>query len=610
MTQPNKAMINKALMKTENTRHFILSERSMDILLMLLLLCYPLRKVTLGLDLMDAGYALGNYRFFDTMNETWKLATYLANVLGALLMKLPFGDTWAGMNVYTSLLIGVTAAASYCFLTKQKIANRWLLFLGEMIALSLCWAPSVILYHYLGYIFMTVAAMLLYVALTKEKKAYFVIAGIILGAAVAVRMPNITYMALIISVWFYAWLNRKEETTNGKWFSKLLGQTGYCILGYVIGLAIPIGYICIRYGIEAYPTMITSYFGMTDTATDYKPTSMITAMFDDYMAYGIWLILFVIYAMAGLVLVQIAKGRLEKVKKVIFIAGMFVLLRLCYGRGMFDFDYTTYFSMYKWLTVFLLLSIVLSVWLLCSKRAEKEHKLWAVFLLVIIFVTPLGGNNGLYYIINNLFLVAPVTMALLWHYLSETNLFHAKENGAMMRFIGKSMMLFVCICVSIQSILFGIGFVFHDVPKNQEGYTKAEIEGSLSTKGLRTTVDKNDELKRLGGYLTENNLLDQEVILYGDIPAISYIYDLKPAVYTTWADLASNSLQTLEEELASKELRDKKPLVIVSREVSEHMEDIQERKKDQKLDAILGFLTEMDYEKTYTSAQFCVYKAP
>lgn len=600
MTQPNKADADK-----ENTRHGMLSERTMDIIVMLILLCYPLRKATLGLDLMDAGYALGNYRFFDTMNETWKLATYLANVLGVLFMKLPFGDTWVGMNVYTSLLIGMTAAASYLFLKKQNIGKRWLLFLGEMVALSLCWAPSVILYHYLSYIFMTAAVMLLYAALTKEKKAYLVIAGIILGAAVAVRMPNITYMALIIPVWFYAWLKRKE--TAGTWLLRLIGQTGYCILGYVIGLGIPIGYICIRYGIEAYPAMIASYFGMTDTATDYKPVSMITAMFDDYMAYGVWLVLFVIYAIAGLILVQIVKGRLEKTKKVIFITGMLVLLRLCYGRGMFDFNYTSYFSMYKWLTVFLLLSIALSVWLLCSKRAEKEHKLWAVFLLVIIFVTPLGGNNGLYYTINNLFLAAPVTMALLRHYLFTKNIFKEKENGVMMQFVCKSMVIFVCACTAVQSMLFGIGFVFHDAAQDGNGYIKAQIEGSLSTKGLCTTVDKKDELNRLGGYLAENHLLDEEVILYGEIPAISYIYDLQPAVYTTWADLASNPLERLEEELASRKLREKEPLVIVSKEASERMESAIECAKDKKLDAILQFMTEMGYEKTYTSSQFCVY---
>lgn len=585
-------------------------EKITNVIAIIVLLLYPLRKVTIGLDLMDAGYALGNYLFFDTMNETWKLATYLSNVLGVLFMKLPFGDTWVGMNVYTSLLVGMTASASYGFLLKQKIGKPWILFLGELVALSLCWSPSVILYQYLGYIFMTIASMLLYVALVREKRAYFVIAGMILGAAVAVRMPNITYMALILPVWFFAWLNRKDKKEKNKWFSKLLGQTGYCVLGYAIGLLLPIGYICIRYGIGAYPAMISAYFGMTDTATDYKPTSMVTAMFEDYIVYGVWLLLFILYLVAGLVLVYVAKDRFQKTKKVLFVTGMAVLLRLCYGRGMFDFDYTTYFSMYKWLTVFLLVSILSSIWLLWSKRVEKEHKLWAVFMLVIIFVTPLGGNNGLYYIINNLFLVAPITLAILWYYLFDKKLFSTKENGTMIQFVCKSMMLFLCTCVTIQSILFGADFVFHDALQKGESYTQVQIQGSQSTKGLYTTVDKAEELNKLGGYLTENDLLKKEVILYGDIPAISYIYDLESAIYSTWVDLASNSLETLENELVSTRLKESKPLVIMSSQAALRMTQETERQADKKLDAIYQFITDMKYDNTYSSEQFYVYEAP
>ena len=559
---------------------------------------------------MDAGYSLGNYRFFDTMDETWKLATYLSNVLGIFFMKLPFGNTWVGMNVYTSLLLGITSAGSYYFLTKCFKGKRWLIFLGEIIALSLCWSPSVILYQNLGYMLMTMAVILLYLALTKEKKVYFVIAGMILGAAVAVRMPNITYMALIVPVWFFVWLNRKEESQKHKWFLQVLEKTGYCILGYVIGLAIPIGYICIRYGITAYPTMISSYFSGTQTATDYKPTAMITAMFDDYVKYSVWLILFAVYLIAGFILVCLAKGRFERVKKMIFIAGMFVLLRLCYGRGMFDFEYTSYFSMYKWMTVFLLISILFCVWLLYSKRVEKEHKLWAMFLLVIIFITPLGGNNGLYYIINNLFLVAPVTMTLMWNVISKKHWFETNPNGAMIQYICKSMFSFVCVCVSVQSILFGIYFIFRDAPAEGNQHVEAHINGSVSTKGLHTTVDKNDELNRLGGYLTENDLLDKEVILYGEIPAIAYIYDLQPAIYTTWAELAFNTLEKLEKDLTSEELYQKKPLVIVTAEVAKRFENASELEQDKKLNMIFQYMEKFDYKNTYSGTQFYVYEMP
>lgn len=596
-----KGMIRMIQQGTE-----IKKEKITNTILMLVLLVYPLRKAAVGLDMMDAGYALGNYRFFDTMNENWKIATYLANVLGVLLSKLPFGNTWVGMNVYTSLLIGIIAVVTYNFLIKEKIINKWIAFLGELAALSLCWAPSVVLYHYLGYILMTAAVLLLYKALTGKNKLYLIMAGVILGAAAAVRMPNITYMALIIPVWYYAWLNRDKEQ-NKQWFGLLLQQTGYCIAGYAAGVLLPIGYICIRYGMEAYPNMIVSLFGMTDTATDYKPTSMVTAMFEDYIAYSAWLCIFAVYLLAGFIMMRLFKERFERVKKVLYIAGYLVLLRFCYGRGMFDFNYTAYFSMYKWITVFLLVSILLCIWLIISKKAEREHKLWAVFLLVMIFITPLGSNNGLYPIINNMFLAVPLTMGLLWYYVSKGWI---SKNRTITAFVTKSMTIFICICVAVQSILFGVFFVFHDASKSILDYTKANITGSQSTKGLYTTVDKADELDLLGGYLQENDLLQKEVILYGNIPAISYIYDLKPAVYTTWADLASNSLELLETELASKVVREKEPLVIMSTEAATRMAEESEREADKKLDAIYEYLTEMEYDNTYTSAQFYVYEAP
>lgn len=581
-------------------------EKITDAILLLFLLFYPLRKAVIGLDMMDAGYALGNYRFYDTMNKNWKIATYFSNVLGVLLSKLPFGETWVGMNVYTSLLIGIVVVVTYRFLTKEKIVNKWIVFLSELVAVSLCWAPSVILYHYLGYILMTVSVLLLYKALVEKNITLLIVTGVILGGAVAVRMPNITYMALIIPVWYDAWLNRDIQK-NKQWFLSLCKQTGYCIAGYVVGLAIPIGYISIRYGIKAYPNMIVSMFGMTDTATDYKPTSMVTAMFEDYIAYSAWLGVFIVYLMAGFLMLRIYKGRYERAKKIIYITGYFVLLRFCYGRGMFDFNYKTYFSMYKWATVFLLISILFCSWLLVSKKPEKKHKLWASFLLVIIFVTPLGSNNGLYPIINNMFLVVPLTITLMWYYINRKWDFENVDTHRK-AFVAKSMMIFICICVAFQAILFGVFFVFHDNSYNILGYEKANITGSKSTKGLYTTVDKATELDKLGGYLQKNDLLQKEVILYGNIPAIAYIYDLRPAVYTTWADLASNSLEQLEAELASEEVRTKEPLVIVSAEVDKKLHDEVERGVDNKLRAIYRFMQINQYSCAYVSDSYCVYR--
>ena len=383
-----------------------LKHNIVEYILAFILLIYPLRKITTGIDLMDAGYSLGNYRFADIMDEMWKLATYLANIVGEICTRLPYGDTWVGMNLYTSLFIGLTAAGCYAFMVKSYgYDNKWykyLFFIAELAALSLCWAPSVILYHYLGYIMMTAASIILYKAVKNDSKKGYIISGIILGLCVAVRMPNVTYMAFILPLWYFCFIKKQNN-----WFKLLLNRTFICITGYLVGLLVPIAIICIKYGIDAYPQMIASLFGMTDTATDYKPTAMITGMLGDYINYSVWLMLFVAYMIIGVIIFKIKdkfllktnteekyKRVIEKIFKASYIAGLFVLLRICYGRGMFNFDYSGYFSIYKWVTVYLLIIILLCIGILFYKGNERAEnindlKLWAVFLLVTIFITPI-----------------------------------------------------------------------------------------------------------------------------------------------------------------------------------------------------------------------------
>ena len=555
-------------------------------ILTLLLLFYPLRKVNTGLDLMDAGYSLGNYRFFDTMDEVWKLATYLSNVTGWLLQCLPFGDTWIGMNCYTSLLIGGTAAVCYRFLL-NRFKHKYLLFLGMLITLSLCWTPPTILYQYMGYLVMTFSVMLLYKAMTEEKTYCFVIAGVLLGACVLIRMPNITYMALIIPVWYYAWICKKN----------IIKQTGYCILGYVLGVVPGLIWIVIRYGLEAYPNMISSLFGMTEQATDYKPASMITAMVEDYLQYGIWLLAFVVYMGFGFVLFSVLKGKLEKTKKVLYIVGFAVLWRFSYGRGMFGLDYRKDFSIYKWTVVFLLAVILLCIYVVLSAKSAREEKLWAVILLVIIWVTPLGSNNGTFPIINNMFLVAPVALCMFWRFCQIY-----RE-----RFALKSTVAYLIAGLALQSVLFGCVFVFHDVLPQGEKRVAVQISGSESTIGMYTVVDKNRTLDELGGYLSKNNLLEERVVLYGNIPAIAYIFDMEPAIFTTWMDLDSKELERLEVDLNSLsgriERSEEKPVVILSAKVSEDLETT----TDSKLIAIREYMELHGYVQGFQNEEYRVF---
>ncbi len=582
-------------------------------LLALILLLYPLRRAFTGVDLMDAGYALGNYRFFDGLNPMWKLATYLANVTGVALSHLPFGDTWAGMNVYCGLLIGAVAAAVFLYVCRfyaQTVrAGTALFFLAEFTALSLCWAPNVILYHYLGYLFMTIGVMVLYRAIVEDNKKGYITAGEILGLCIAVRMPNVTYMALIVPLWYFSFVQKEP-------FRKLCNRTLYCVGGYAVGMAAPLGYIFVKYGISVYFGMITSLFAVTETATDYKPTSMIGAMFGDYIRYSAWLGIFVAYGILGVIAFQITdvifgKSRIANkitfVIKGLYVLGMLVLLRFCYGRGMFGFDYTTdFFSIYKWVTVYLLIVMIVCVWAMVSSKVAKECKLWAVFLLVMIWITPLGSNNALHPIINNLFLVAPVSVYLLVQCIrtlkADTKFMADRRFGIV------SVCVLVLVCTVIQSVLFGHRFVFHDANAAVEKETLSDLKCSKAASGLRTTAKKKQAIEGLDSFLYESGLNKKQLILYGDIPAITYVFDMEPAVFTTWADLDSNRLHLLEADLEELYQNGETPVVILGTQALE----IRKQKGivDRKCDAILAFAEKSGYEKVYANEMFAVYSCP
>ena len=606
-------------------------KRLIEWIFTIILFVYPMRKAFVGLDLMDAGYSLGNYKYFDTMHEGWKLATYLANVTGMVLSKLPFGNTWVGMNLYTSAFIGITAAFVYRFFvvrtTGKMKNNHVILFIAEIFGLSLCWSPSVILYQNLGYIFMSFAVIILYKAIKEEKNTLYITAGIVLGLAVMVRMPNITYMAFIIPLWYNCivndlnWKNNCADSTdnsNNKYMI-LIKKTLFCITGYLLGAIIPLICICIKYGFSAYPNMISWLFGMTENAADYKSSSMIMSMFNDYFCYGIWFLLFVVYAILGIIAAKFlqkcvnSKNPLwDLLYKVLFAAGFAILLRLCYGRGMFDFDYSEYFCMYKWVTVYLIIVIIMCIIFLLRGKTDADIKLWSVFLPVIIFITPLGSNNGLYPIINNLYIVAPCSAYML--YLLFEEIAHSKFVADKKAYFAlKFVLCAVIFCTVLQSVLFGVFFVFHDAESMKDKKYQVQTNEFTALRYLNTAILKKNAVEELGKFISQNDLKASEVILFGDIPAVSYLFDLKPAIYTTWVDLDSNSLELLKNNLTELENRDEDyPIVILGNDAVAYLDTMYMEKgmdtyKYRKLILIREFMEKNEYVKSFSNDVFSVF---
>lgn len=567
----------------------------------LILVIYPLIRIRLGIDVADTTYSLSNFQYFPSMDGTWMVATFLANALGSLFMHLPFGDTLLGMYCYTALIQSLTALVVYETLGRSdRTTGRipvLLVFIGELIALGLCWCPSTILYNYMTYLFMTVGILLLYRGILKEDRRYYVAAGVCLGANVAVRMPNVVQASLIVAVWYGA-------AVCGRKWQQAVHDTLWCIAGYVIGFGVPLAAICIKYGAGAYPAMVQTMFAMTEKATDYKPTAMLTGMFGDY-ATGLYWMIFAGICMAGGFVLFTLQRKIFPGKKgakvlcaLVYAAVLLVLLRFYWGRGMFNFLYYDFSSIYYPAVLLLLTAIYAAVYCLVSKRVTTEQKILAVLMLVQILVTPLGGNNQLYPIINNLFLALPF---VLW-----------VGYGRLKLVTGLPFAL-LAVFVLVQSVGFHLTFSFQDGRNGEARDTLLTMPAKTS--GIYTNQDNAAWLTELAEYAQQAQLTGREVILYGEVPGLGYLLDMPPALSTFWPDLDSYRMVEYErdmEQLVSP------PVVIVSSSIAAYLNEdadgmnwfgVEKEKLDQddKLRILGEYMKDHSYQEAFGNARYVVY---
>lgn len=567
-------------LREKSHKHVEIAEK---LIFPLILLIYPLLLINQGIDVTDTTYSLTYYRFMDQMDITWVLATYLANVTGAFFMKLPFGNTLLGMNLYTGLIVSLIAII--CYVSLKRIMNVWIVFLGEIIALSLCWCPTTTLYNYLTYLLFLLGSLFLYHALLSKRGVYYVVAGICLGLNVMVRFSNLAEAALILAVWFAGWLYKDK-------LLDVIKKTGLCLLGYLIGFGSILLVIMIKYGTTSFGKMVSGLFGMTEEASDYTLMGMIS---DTASAYGAglkWLVYMIPCALAGMVMFYFKKGSYEKIKKLLYSIGILILLRFYLGQGMFSLRYYNEGSVFQWMMLFLILSVICCIVSIGGYvSGDKKERILAVIVLIIIVITPLGSNNYTYQNMNNLFLVAPFTLWIcykLW----------LKARKSVMYFPWQAFAATIILMTLIQGVGFGCTYVFRDGIHGEK--RDAQVENSQILKGMYTTSENADSLAELISFCNENPVTKDPILIWGDAPGLSYLLDVPSAIYTTWPEIPSNTYASLNKAL---EELDWEPTVIL------HNDTGQDIIAGEKSDLILDYIAEHTYTCVFNNSNYTIYQA-
>ncbi len=555
----------------------------------LVLLLYPLIGVNAGLDISDTTYSLANYEFIGSLNPMWLFSTFLGNITGAIIMHLPRAGTMLGFGIYCSFIISLIALISYYML--QSYMPGWMIFIGSFLAESLCWCPRVIMYNYLTYLFFALGAMFLVkgIFFWEKQNLNLFIAGLFLGLNVMVRFPNVTETALILVLWFYGAITRDD-------FLNVLKKTGICILGFLAGVTVVFLIISLIYGPGAYFGMIGNLFGMTSGASDYTTSGMISAIIDAYFGTAADMLILIPCILAGMIMFMIRADKFIWIKKLLFVAGLCVVVRYFFAEGVLTRNYYYYDSIFKIAMMFVIIALILGIIGTCGfLNGNKQEQTLSFLMVMIILITPLGSNNYTYPVINNLFLVAPIALWIMRRLMQRLG-------DRELHFTWQSSITMIIIVALIQGVIFHVNFSFAD---GADGQRREETVRTIPKVDHMVTTSYNARtIEEIGKYLSDNDLVGTRALLFGGIPGLSYIFDLKPAIDTVWPDLDSYSTDTFDEKLIELSTSDDPyPVIIVGNDMQEYANI------STKYDILLDYINNHDYNIDFESERFTVYVA-
>ena len=137
--------------------------------------------------------------------------------------------------------------------------------------------------------------------------------------------------------------------------------------------------------------------------------------------------------------------------------------------------------------------------------------------------------------------------------------------------------------------------------------------------GVQMSADKAEWVTELNDYVRENGLQGQEVILYGNIPGLSYYLQM-PSAFNPWSDLRSYSYEVMEEEL--RKLNGETPVIILENRCVVFLEggraaletlglteqEVDKMVSDAKLTLLEDFMRTNSYEQAFRNEKFILYR--
>ena len=261
---------------------------------------------------------------------------------------------------------------------------------------------------------------------------------------------------------------------------------------------------------------------------------------------------------------------------------------------------------------------------------DDEWRLIGCIALLIILITPLGSNNHIWPVLNNLFFIAPVAFWMIYRFARWGRTWLDTTRKVPL-FPAKAMFSGMMIAFFVQALGVGCQYVFLDGETGEPRVYKVAANPVLH--GMHTSEMNGETLEEISRFMTEHRAEyeSKKLILYGNIPDYNrpgrgIVIRKTPAQITEGMDLRKPVIVLDHEpkelqELAGlyKENHKDRPLVILSPSLAAYLSgeektiawwgvDVESCKKDEKLKAIEEYMDAGAYEQVFGNEAFVVYE--
>jgi len=370
---------------------------------------YLLLFVWQGLDFTDMGFWLTSYQQFYSQPATIWAPCWLTAFIGHWVGFILGGSVLAYKLGYI-FVIAASAVISFLLLGSQ-IGKTWGLaaLILLVVVFSRGYLGNWIDYNQLTALFYLCSATFLFFGLSNQRKFLIICAGIVIGANVFIRLPNLTGIALIAAIWFYGLVCR--------WSSRYIFVCTFLfVAGVTLGVALIWALIEVHGHGEMYIRGIRAIINEAYAANSPHPGGGLLKQLIHSHAIAFSEALFSIISF--LIFSYLIKFYNDKYRRFFtgftLIFGSIILFYISYYRGQSV-------AIYPGIFYLVLVGIIYS-----QLEQSQNLSLLAFISIVILFVTPLGSNNGISNSIFGMWLALPLSLSWLWCSTRENTHFSLK----------------------------------------------------------------------------------------------------------------------------------------------------------------------------------------